>query len=266
MKEYQPGDIINDWKIIEWRCINPNTTSQTYKNSPKYALVECQRCKKTTRYILIYSIDKQLSQCCNSCRLIEKNTKNREVQIGKKYGKLTVIADAGYKNQGEKRRHYSIVQCDCGSKPFEVMDNKIQTGSVSSCGCLCSKGEHEIEQFLQQWDINYVKEYSFEDLISFNSNVKLRFDFGIIYNNKLIGLIEFDGRQHFYGPDTAYWGHTKDSLEDIQKRDNQKNNYCIQHNIPLLRIPYYALQRQNKNIEFYLKNFLQEVMPNANKR
>lgn len=257
MKEYQPGDIINDWKIIKWRCINPNTTSKIYKNSPKYALVECQRCKKTTRYILIYSIDKQLSQCCNSCRLIERNTKNREVQIGKKYGKLTVIADAGYKNQGEKRRHYSIVQCDCGSEPFEIMDNKIQTGNVSSCGCLCSKGEQIIESYLKQKNLNYVKEYTFQDCINPKTGRKLRFDFGVIINNKLYCLIEFDGRQHKYGPDTSYWGHTTDTLEDIKYRDNLKNNYCNINNINLIRISYSQINK--------IENILKEVLPSDDK-
>ena len=32
--------------------------------------------------------------------------------------------------------------------------------------------------------------------------------------------------------------NSSDKLKDIQKRDNIKNNYCQQNNIPLIRIPY----------------------------
>jgi hypothetical protein len=49
-------------------------------------------------------------------------------------------------------------------------------------------------------------------------------------------MIEFDGRQHTNGPE-AIWSQS-DSLEIIQERDAIKNNFCLSHNYPLVRIPY----------------------------
>ena len=62
-------------------------------------------------------------------------------------------------------------------------------------------------------------------------NRKLRFDF-VIYDQdgSINRIIEFDGRQHKYGPDTNYWGHSTDNLADIQERDALKNNFCLRHN------------------------------------
>jgi hypothetical protein len=74
------------------------------------------------------------------------------------------------------------------------------------------------------------------------TNRRLRFDF-ILYNNdnSINRIIEFDGRQHKYGPDTNYWGHSTDTLESIKEKDNLKNNFCLKHNYPLIRIPYTKL-------------------------
>ena len=71
------------------------------------------------------------------------------------------------------------------------------------------------------------------------TNHLLRFDFAIFENNQLAYLIEFDGRQHFTGPE-AGWAQSS-SLEEIQYRDKLKNEYCAKYNIPLKRIVYSEL-------------------------
>ena len=55
-------------------------------------------------------------------------------------------------------------------------------------------------------------------------------------------MIEFDGCQHLTGLDTTYWGRTTDTLESIRKRDKIKNHFCLNHNYPLIRIPYSKLK------------------------
>ena len=59
----------------------------------------------------------------------------------------------------------------------------------------------------------------------------MRFDFYINEDNY---IIEYDGEQHF--KDTN--GFFKTTLEEIQKRDIFKNQWCKENNIPLIRIPY----------------------------
>ena len=64
-----------------------------------------------------------------------------------------------------------------------------------------------------------------------------RFDFAIFNdNNKLIHLVEFDGEQH-YRNNGGYM--SAESLNKRQERDNRKNKWAIDNNIPLVRIPYW---------------------------
>lgn len=73
---------------------------------------------------------------------------------------------------------------------------------------------------------------------------RLRFDF-IIYDETFttpIRFIEFDGRQHITGPENPVWENA-DPLEKIQERDKIKNNFCLSHNYPLVRIPHTRLNK-----------------------
>ena len=68
----------------------------------------------------------------------------------------------------------------------------MRQGHQKSCGCLHSKTELLIADILKENDILFVQQYTFNDLVS-KKGVKLRFDFGIIKDNKLYYLIEYDG-------------------------------------------------------------------------
>ena len=61
-------------------------------------------------------------------------------------------------------------------------------------------------------EINFATQYSFSDLRTEKGGV-LKFDFAVFKDNTLYRLIEFDGRQHFYGPDGT-WTHSE-TLEQI---------------------------------------------------
>lgn len=54
-----------------------------------------------------------------------------------------------------------------------------------------SIGEYIIDNILKDNKINYQREITFADLYD---NGPLRFDFGIFQNNKLVLLIEYDGK------------------------------------------------------------------------
>jgi len=59
--------------------------------------------------------------------------------------------------------------------------------------------------------------------------------------------IEYDGIQHFKSNGGYY---TEDFLKAVQYRDKIKNQYCVDNNINLIRIPYTDLALINFN---YLK-------------
>lgn len=168
----------------------------------------------------------------------EIQTEQAKIPIGTKIGKLTIVEDLGLRPQteGHSRRWYKCF-CDCGEYK-EVMGNFLKQGQIISCGkCLSSKGEYLICQILDELNILYNHDSLYLPLFE-ETGKRLRFDF-IIYNKdgSINRFLEFDGRQHFYGPE-ASWKNSS-SLEDIQKRDEIKNNFCKKHNIPLIRIPYY---------------------------
>ena len=68
---------------------------------------------------------------------------------------------------------YWRCECDCGNS-FITMARRLKSGNTQSCGCLISKGENKIKEILTNLNINFIQQYSFEDLKDIN---KLRFDF-----------------------------------------------------------------------------------------
>lgn len=116
--------------------------------------------------------------------------------------------------------------------------------------CKKSKGENSVAKFLVENKIEFEGQKSFDNCIGKKN--KLPFDF---YLSNYNVLIEFDGKQHFK-PVNFYGCSNKDaikSFDELIENDNIKNNYCIQNNIPLIRISY-----KEKNIEEYLKIKLKE--------
>jgi len=95
-------------------------------------------------------------------------------------------------------------------------------GHTKSCGCMkISTGAQKIKDILISNNIHFITEYTFSDLKS-NKGGTYRFDFAIFKDEKLLELIEFDGAQHF----SSQKGYYEGELENIQYRDNIKNDYC----------------------------------------
>lgn len=96
---------------------------------------------------------------------------------------------------------------------------------------------------LEEANIPFRQQATFKDL---KQITLLRFDFAILDNNKekILRLIEFDGEQHFQ--EIEFFG----PLEKIKNNDKIKNEYCINNNIPLVRIPYW--ERNNITLEMLL--------------
>ena len=111
--------------------------------------------------------------------------------------------------------------------------------------CNIYKGEEEVSNILDKYNIDYKTQYTFEDCKYKN---KLKFDF---YIPSLNICIEFDGDQH-YKPIDYFGGEKRFKIQQIC--DQIKNDYCKENNITLIRIPY--IEYKNKNIENILKQEL----------
>lgn len=145
---------------------------------------------------------------------------------GQKFGLLVALEPT------EQRKNGSVVwkcKCDCGNITYKTAA-VLKSNLTKSCGCIKSYGEYQITRILQKNNINFIQEYN----IKIN-NKNRRFDFAIIENNKVSRLIEFDGPQHENIKQSGYFQEThKDTLQ----RDQEKNIWAQENNIPLVRIPY----------------------------
>lgn len=193
-------------------------------------------CKHCGNYCVKFANNLNKHNSCGCIRdkaIGEKLTKNL---VGKRFGRLTVISREGSNSCGNATWR---CKCDCG-RECVIDGNNLCRNHTLSCGCIKQEksiGALSIKQILTDNNINFKTEISFPDLRGKSSHPYF-YDFAIYdENNKLLRLIEFDGIQHFQ--DT--WGKWKehDSLEKVQFRDREKNQYALSHNIPLVRIPYW---------------------------
>lgn len=179
-------------------------------------------------------IDRLTGKNTQSCGCLSKEKTSERFCIdltGQTFGKLTVIKRDNTKNY--KRVHW-LCKCSCGNSELESVDGYyLRSGEKTQCSkCVPkSKGEEQIKNILIKNNISFTQEKSFDDCRFPKTNRLARFDFYI--DNKY--LIEFDGRQHIQN--TSKWNNEW-NLEYVQEHDQIKNNYCKEHNIPLIRIPY----------------------------
>ena len=171
--------------------------------------------------------------------------------VGKHFGYIEVL------EKTKERKNKSIVwKCQCinpdvHKEPVILYLTSIQLiqNHKRSCGCLrVSKGHLQVKQSLEQLNISFLEEYHF-DMCNSASGHWLYFDFYLPDYNC---CIEYDGEQHYIS--TGYYGG-KEKLNRNQENDNIKNNYCKEHNIKLIRIPYWDFEKNKINIE-YIKTLL----------
>lgn len=165
---------------------------------------------------------------CYHNELWKKQITNNK--IGKTYGKLTVLEKT---NKTVAGGWIWKCKCECGNI-VEVSSASLQSGHTISCGCVKSKGEEQISQILNQNQISFEKQKTFNTCIFPKTNAPLFFDFYV--DNKF--LLEYDGIQHFEA--IGGW-NTEEKVQQTQLRDNYKNQWAKENNIPLKRIPYWKL-------------------------
>lgn len=118
--------------------------------------------------------------------------------------------------------------------------------------CNSSKGERALAEYLTAHNISYVTQHSFDDC---RHKYKLSFDFAIFTNDTytdLLYLIEYDGIQHF--EPTAFFGGEK-GFKYRLRNDKIKNDYCNEHGINLIRVPYTELA----SLDTYLDQAIEDL-------
>lgn len=106
-----------------------------------------------------------------------------------------------------------------------------------------SSYEDKIVRILRKGSLRFEREKTFEDL----QRGRYRFDFYIIGRQV---LLEVDGEYH-WKPIRG-----RSILLKQQEHDRRKNSYCLAHNIPLYRIPYWEIDNIKKASDLFQDKFL----------
>lgn len=218
---FKEGDIIGGLKVL--------------KRINNKCLVQCLHCQKeyeiSSNYLaqLVKKGVKDSSCGCYKGQLI---TENKIIDLSNEtFGDAVVL-----ETFKQVKNHSAINKCQCScGKIFYITSMQLKERKIVSCGCKdsLSYGAAYIKNLLDNNDIIYVQEYTFEDL---KGDVEcLRFDFALFDDQKLIGLIEYNGQQH-YTPVTIFGG--QEEFEKRQRYDQKKIDYCKDKNIPLIIISY----------------------------
>lgn len=177
----------------------------------------------------------------------EKKAKKHDVFIKEVYelfgDEFDVIGK--YKNNSTK---IDIKHNKCGYV-YKVSPDALLRGN--GCPrCRESKGEKTITKILKQNNINFEPQYKFNDC---KYKDRLVFDFALINNNKVVGLIEYQGIQH-YKPISIFGG--EEAFKIQCEKDYIKRKYAKDNNIPLIEVPYYE-----KNVNDFLINEISKSIP-----
>lgn len=230
------GQKFNHWKVLELDKERSAATKRTYW------ICECD-CENHT----IKSVrgDGLISGTSKSCGCYNRKCASERMKtISEKYNKIKYDLtgqDFGYwhvDSRAENQNNHIAwnCTCKCGTKRI-VLGQSLKNGTSQSCGCLnMSHGELKITKLLTEANISFQREYAIQDLYFSKKGSKSRFDFFV--DNKY--AIEFDGEQHFI--DLSQNNYFKHDIDTIKQRDQLKNQYCKDNNIPLIRIPYTHLQ------------------------
>lgn len=132
------------------------------------------------------------------------------------YEKLTVLSIDGL--------HY-LCECECGNIVILTQEEVMKEG----CGAACalSRGEVCAADIFNKLGIKYQVQKKFDDF-------DMKFDFYLPDYNI---IIECDGAQHFRSVNSEWTSDIK--LQETRARDKAKQDYCNEHNITLIQIPFW---------------------------
>lgn len=211
------GKVFGRW-TVQFLC------EKRAKNRGKiyHCICECGNEKDVPADTLLKGESKSCG-CLRTEKIAERCRQTRIDLTGQRFGKLIALYPI---YTGDKNRHTIWhCKCDCGNE-CEIDMGNLRAGRTQSCGCAHSLNEEKIIKLLSNAQIPFSYQHRFKNFAT------KKFDFFV--NNEYI--IEFDGKQHF-----SYTGSGWDTEEHylrIHTSDLEKDRYCFNNNIPIIRIPY----------------------------
>lgn len=203
-----------------------------YQGFSKKCTFYCEKCnsefEQTPRRIIVEKI-----YGCNCCVTKKKTHQEFLDTLGEETLKEYEVLEEYVNIDSKIQFKHKVCDTIFSLTPYQfVTRHKKQYCPI--CYYKKSGGEITIAKFLEENQIDYQKEFIFPDL------PRYRYDFFVPSFNM---VLEFDGAQHFYP--INFFGGQK-GFEEQQKRDQVKNQYCLNHNITILRIPYNEIDYLNQ--------------------
>lgn len=228
------GKTFGRWKVLEKSPIRSSDNRIQY-------LCECS-CEAHTRRLVVGKTLKNGSSKSCGCLRRERSSiankgnthgkSNAQDLTGKRFGDLIALKKLDTKKNGSWEWK---CQCVCGntviSNTRDLNAGRKTRCNVCSLTATTSKGEEKIIQLLTDNNLPFEREKTFESCCFLETNQLAKFDFFV--DEKYI--IEYDGEQHFKISDSSVWN---DKVSTLKQRDQFKNQWCKENNIPLIRIPY----------------------------
>lgn len=213
-KEY-----LNNSTKMKFRCgcgeIFYTSWSEFNRKTPNNTNRKCNKC--TEQYTWNYNEVVEFVKNNSECELLENN----------------------YKTLHTKMRF----KCSCSEEFFatfrEFRDRMKRR--CNTCSKKRSSFEEHIVHILNKHNIKFVEQYTYDNCIGVKGVNRTPFDFYLPDYNT---LIEADGQQHF----EIKFGRTEGEFLETQQNDSIKTKFCIDNNIPLIRIPYWKASKSEKII------------------
>lgn len=203
---------------------------------------ECE-CECGNRVVVrTYNLNSGNTKSCGCLQKDRASEASLISLVGNRYGKLLVV------ERVENNRFGHVCyrcKCDCGGETIVDVAN-LRNGNTNSCGCIKSKGEMIINNWLQEHDFDFRSQYSFDGCV-LSSGRRPFFDFVLFKDNNPYLIIEYNGRQHYEV--TGGW-NTEEEFAKTQRRDSEKLQWCEDNHYPVLVIKY------NEDIEKILEEKL----------
>ena len=265
-KQYQKlyakntGDNTKIIKNCHYLCTNEKCGVSTYieastlkRNFNKDYLTKCKGCDGQVSEKCFYNNQFRIKNPNQVANEIKMKIPDREEKlvVGKKYGVFTLVSYGNSETYADHQRKANVI-CSLCNKQKEVKVNHLLKGTAT-CECFKkrSSGEIYIGSILKSKNINFITEYSFDELRGENGGL-LRYDFALLNDNdEPYAFIEYDGEQHFQETGSYF---NKKGL--VQIHDNRKNKFLKEKNIPLLRISYINFLKSEELIDNFLKKIL----------
>lgn len=248
-KVHKAEDYVGE--IHNYLKINKIDKQKTEQEGITYFDCTCLRCGKVHHLVSIVDINKTKScGCLRTEHFVEGHYENLEGQTFQHFKVLSLNKEMSLQ---KGKTYWNCLCTKCNKNIIPVWMWDLKAARRDNCGCynVKSRGEERLNHCLTELNIKFIPEYSFEDFYTTKGHC-YRYDFAIFDNNQLKCLIEYHGKQHYKDG----W-KDKESLENIQARDQLKEQYCKNNNIPLIVIPYTDFEKINTQ---YLLNKLKEVL------